>query len=173
VSIDLSENLLSFAGWIRATRVSEILREQLWVVPTSQSIHIIAVSMVFVSGLILSIKLLRVGFHKRTLSSLVIRYTTLIYGGLLALLITGVIQTLAEPLRQLIAPVFWIKMSLIMLALLMTYMLSFKFSRANEQPGFTEARTAVSVIYAVLFISIWIAIIFCGRFIGYTYFYHL
>ena len=55
----------AFADRIAATRISEVFREQLWIVPTSQSIHIVAVSLLFSCALIASLRLLGVGRSDR------------------------------------------------------------------------------------------------------------
>lgn len=164
-----STAIREIAHWIEATRVSDMLREGLWIVPTSQSIHIVAISIVFVSGLALSLKLLGIGSAERTLSALIRNLARLTFAALVVLLLTGTLQTIAEPVRQLITPAFWIKMALILLQVLITYRLA---RSARLEPYRWDSKggpPAWSKVYAVVNVAVWVTVIFCGRFIGYTW----
>ena len=50
-----------FADWLADTPLSKTLQDHAWVVPTSQSIHILAVSIVFGSACMVNLRLLGVG----------------------------------------------------------------------------------------------------------------
>ena len=158
----------SISNRISATRLSELLKEQLWVVPTSQSIHIIAVSIVFVCALLISFRLLGIGRSERPVSGMIKKQSRMINAGLFTLLFTGTIQTIAEPDRQFGSPAFWLKMLLIVFALLLTYWLARNTQRDPQRWDLAASRPAWSRIHAVIYVAAWAAIIFCGRFIGYT-----
>lgn len=164
-----STRIGEIAHWIGATRASDLLREDFWIVPTSQSIHIMAISIVFVSGLALSLKLLGIGSRERTLSVLIRKLAKLTFAALVVLSITGALQTIAEPVRQLITPAFWIKMTLILAQVLITYRLA---QSARLEPSRWDSLSgppAWSKAYAVINVAVWVVVIFCGRFIGYTW----
>ena len=59
-----------FADWLTDTPLSKALQDQAWVVPTSQSIHILAVSIVFGSACMINLRLLGVGRSGRSVSQL-------------------------------------------------------------------------------------------------------
>ena len=161
--------LQAFADRIAATRVSEVFREQLWIVPTSQSIHIVAVSLLFASVLVASLRILGVSRSDRLLSVVVDKSAKVIYVALGALLLTGSVQMLAEPVRQLLTPAFWYKMVLVVVGLMLTYLLA---KRVHRDPGIWDlraSRPAWSPLYALLMVATWSAVIVCGRFIGYTH----
>ena len=96
-----------FADWLATTRLSLLFQNELWIVPTSQSIHIVCISIVLCSALMINLRLLGVGARGRTVSQLSAVLTPFIWGGLVVLLCTGIVQTIAEPVRQFVAPVFW------------------------------------------------------------------
>ena len=158
----------SFASWIAGTSLSETLKAYLWIIPTSQSIHILAVSVVFVCALMIGLRLLGWSRSERTLSMMIGKQTRLMYAGHIVLLLTGAVQTIAEPARQFGSPAFWIKMSLIACGLLITYFLSRGARNDPRRWDAADHRPARLRIYGTGYVLSWAAIIFCGRFIGYT-----
>ncbi len=158
---------------ISATAFSEWLQDNLWVIPTSQSIHILCLSVVFASAVVISTRILGLGLGGRSVSQLVTTLVPWMYRALIGLLATGAIQTIAEPLRQFVAPVFWWKMLMIICVVILTAWFTRQvrrkagaWDRASHVPFSARAFACVSL-------CLWIGIIFCGRFIGYTYQAHL
>ena len=89
-------------------------------VPTSQSIHILAVSIVFASAFMINLRLLGSGRSGRSVSQLSNTLLPWMWGGLAVLLLTGFVQTLTEPVRQFVTPTFWAKMTMIVMVAAMT-----------------------------------------------------
>jgi hypothetical protein len=87
---------------------------------------------------------------------------------LVVLLLTGLVQTIAEPVRQFVAPAFWWKMFMIICVLALTVCFA-RAVRRNAEKWDTPARSASAKSFALISLGLWIAIIFCGRFIGYTW----
>ena len=158
----------SISQQIAAWRLSELLKEQLWVVPTSQSIHILALSVVFISALLISLRVLNIGRSERATSVLIAKHTRMMYVGLAVLLFTGIVQTIAEPDRQFGSPAFWIKMGLIVIGVLLTAVLVRSVRNDPRRWDNAAGRPAWSRLHAVSYVLAWTAIIVCGRFIGYT-----
>jgi hypothetical protein len=162
-----------WAALISATSFSRRLQNAPWVVPTSQSIHIVCLSIVFASVLMIDLRLLGIGRSKRCLSDVARLSSPWIYRGLLLLLLTGSLQTVVEPTRQFVAPAFWWKMLMIACALCLTIGLS---RAIQADPGRWDAeatRPAAARPLALLSLGLWVGIIICGRFIGYTWSLHV
>jgi len=159
----------ALAHSLASTRASNALREHLWIVPTSQSIHIIGVALVFTSALIISLRLIGLGRSEQPLSIQISRLARMLFFSVPVLLVTGVLQTIAEPVRQLVTPAFWLKMALILIGLGMVYFLAESVRRDPHRWESPETRPPWSRIYAVVNLGIWITVILCGRFIGYTW----
>jgi hypothetical protein len=158
---------------ISATSFSEWLQDNLWVIPTSQSIHILCLSAVFASAVVISTRILGIGMRGRSVSQLVDTLVPWMYRALIGLLATGTIQTIAEPLRQFVAPVFWWKMFMIVCVVLLTAWFT---RQVRRQAGAWDVagKTPFSArAFACVSLCLWTGIIFCGRFIGYTYQAHL
>jgi hypothetical protein len=157
------------ADWLAATALSKALSDQSWVVPTSQSIHILAVAAVFASALMINLRLLGVGAKGRSISQLSDTLIPWMWRGLAVLLLTGSIQTLAEPVRQFVTPVFWAKMAMIIIVTVMTILFVRALRRNAPLWDDVSSRPLQPKIFAVVSTLMWVAIIVCGRFIAYTW----
>src|ERR1700730_14791383 len=99
-----------WANWLANTGLSGWLQNETWGVPTSQSIHIASVSVVFCCAAMISLRLLGLSASGRSVSQLVDTLVPWMYRALAVLLLTGFVQTVAAPVRQVVGPVFWWKM---------------------------------------------------------------
>jgi uncharacterized protein DUF6644 len=158
-----------FAEWLATTPLSKVLQDQPWVVPTSQSIHILAVSVVFASACMINLRLLGVGAMGRSVSQLSNTLVPWMWRGLAVLLVTGLIQIIAEPVRQFVAPVFWAKMMMIVVVAVMTAVYVKALRRNAPLWDAASSRPLRVRAFAVVSTLLWLAIIVCGRFIGYTW----
>ena len=161
--------LRPLADWIAATPLSKALSDHAWVVPTSQSIHILAVAAVFASALMIDLRLLGVGAKGRSVSQLSDTLIPWMWRGLAVLLLTGIIQTLAEPVRQFVTPAFWAKMAMIIIVTVMTILFVRALRRNIPLWDDVSSRPLRAKIFAVVSLLMWLAIIVCGRFIAYTW----
>jgi hypothetical protein len=158
-----------FADWLAATPVSKTLADQPWVVPTSQSIHILAISVVFASAIMINLRLLGVGARGRSVSQLSHTLLPWMWRGLIVLLLTGILQTLVEPVRQFVTPAFWAKMTLIVLVATMTALYGRAVRRNAALWDAASSRPPQAKVFAIMSTLMWLAIIVCGRFIAYTW----
>ena len=162
-----------FADWLSATQLSLALQKAAWVVPTSQSVHIVCVSVVFASSLMINARVFGIGKSGRSVSQLTSSLVPWMWRSLILLLITGSIQTVAEPVRQFVAPVFWAKMAMIVLAASLTAAFARAVRADAARWDAPASRPAAAKAFAVASCVLWVAIIVCGRFIGYTYSFYL
>jgi len=156
------------AEWIASTDLSVTLQSHMWIVPTSQSIHIISVSVLFTSALVINGRILGVGPRGRTVPQLFDALVPWMWAALAMLVVTGTAQTIAEPVRQFVAPVFWAKMAMIVIVVATTrlYLAKIRSHIGDWVAGSTPSPGAR--VFAIGSSLLWIAIIVCGRFIGYT-----
>ena len=161
------------AEQLASSGVSQSLQNMLWVVPVSQSTHIAALSVLFASMLMISLRLLGVGVRGRSVSQLSATLLPWMWRALLVLFLTGALQTVIEPVRQFITPIFWIKMLLVAVLALLTLWFS-RTLRANVAAWDSPAtRPAAAKLFAVVSIVGWATVIVFGRFIGYVWAYYL
>lgn len=155
-----------WADWIANTPLAQLLQNSTWIVPTSQSIHIVSLSIVFGSALLINLRLLGIGRAERSVSELTRALVPWIYAGLVVLLFTGIVQTIATVQSVLVTPAFWWKMLMIAGVLILTM----RFSRSVQlDPAKWDGRATRPVgatLLALVSLGLWIGIILCGRFIG-------
>jgi len=101
----------------------------------------------------------------RTFAETERRYVRWVWWALLFLLLSGIGMTIAEPVRELVNPVFWIKMPLVVVAVLVSLWFHGRVMRRLARGG-----TAGPVIKtaAILIIVLWCVIMLCGRWIAYA-----
>ena len=90
------------------------------------------------------------------------RYLPWMWRALAVLLVTGLLMIIAEPDRTLSNVPFWIKMALVVTAVLISVVLR----RPLLQP-LSEASKGPARSLAWILLALWVAVIFCGRFIAY------
>lgn len=148
---------------VTATGVSQFIQRTHGVIAGIQIVHIMCLACVFALGLALALKLAGGGFDSESMDSLSRRFVPAIWIFVAVLLVTGALLIVAEPIRSLPKPVFYIKMSLIVLALVMTLVIAARARRA-ERAG---ATAPVSKVIAVVYMLVWCSIIVAGRMIAY------
>src|SRR5690606_5261124 len=95
-------------------------------IPIFQAIHILAIAVLFGSTLLLNMRILGLNGTDQSMSDRFARYQPWIWGGLLALVASGIVLIISEPVRNMVNPIFWMKMG----ALLVTIAVSLWFQAA-------------------------------------------
>jgi hypothetical protein len=159
-----------WADWISSTALSQWFQVEEWVVPTSQSIHILGLSVVFGCAVLINLRLLGIGAASgRSVSRLLDSLLPWIYRALVVLLLTGAVQTIAEPMRQFGTPAFWLKMLMIPVVLGLTAVFASTVRRNPAKWDSVANRPASAGVFALVSLGLWVGIIWCGRFIGYSH----
>lgn len=138
-----------------------------WIVPAMQSIHIMSIAIMFISVLVIALRVMGVAWGGVSVRGTAERFAPWAWTALAALGATGVILILAEPLREIMAISFWVKMCL----LVATIIISVRFLReVRSNDGYAVIDGPVDAATrrkAIFTIAILVAIIFMGRFIAY------
>jgi hypothetical protein len=164
----MATSLHAFCQWLSETPLSLVIQNVSWIIPTVQSIHIICVSIVFSSALLMDLRLLNVVGRSQTTAAFASRFLPWIWWTLIVLLLSGTILIIGEPSRSLENPSFQLKMGLLILAIGATLVLQRPLA-ANQ--GFwedPESRKSLGKLIAVASLVLWVGIIFAGRWIAYT-----
>jgi len=158
--------LHDFSSALYTTPISTGIRETVGVIPTTQSLHIVAIAVVVGSALVTDLRLAGVLATDETPQTVVRRYLPWMWSAIAALVVTGSILVVGEPNRVLANPLFWTKMVLIVFAFGLT--LLFRYPILHPQFQLEHARWAVlAKPMAWVSLLVWIAVIFCGRWIAY------
>jgi len=149
--------------WIYGTALSSAIRDHDWVVPVVQSVHIIAIAVVVGAALVTELRVLGIVAPEESLTVVTQRYLPWMWRALAVLLATGLVMIIGEPDRTLTNTIFWIKMALVSTA--------FLASRALRKPLLDSTRAvgeARAKGLAWILLALWVAVIFCGRWIAYS-----
>jgi len=155
-----------FATNLYATPVSTAIRETTWIIPTVQSLHIIAITVVIGAAIVMDLRLAGVLATDETPRAVVKRHLPWMWTALVALLATGTVLVVAEPYRVMTNQVFWIKMGLVLFGFILT--LLFRYPILHPEYRIEHARLAALVKpTAWTSLAIWVVVVFCGRWIAY------
>ena len=159
--------LTEFSLWISNTPLSIWIGGHFWAIPIIQTLHILAIAAAFGSVLMINMRILGITGGGSTVAATAARYLPWIWVALAVLIVTGIGMIVGEPVRELINPIFWMKMAAIVLMVLLSVWFQARVRHlAGSNPG-SEARAGVR-IGAVAIIVLWCVIIVCGRWIAYA-----
>jgi uncharacterized membrane protein SirB2 len=143
--------VFALAQWLGTTSLSQAIQSRTWLIALLQGIHILMIGLVFVSMLMIALRVLGRVRNDETVEEVWARFAPFLWGGLAMMIGTGLLLIIGEPERQAHALSFWIKMALVVIAVWGARMLRKRPTRD----------------LAWFMILIWILIIFLGRAIAY------
>lgn len=149
--------------WISQTPLSEAIRNQSWVVPGVQAIHICAIAVVVGSALVSELRLAGLIATDEAPGVVIKRYLPWMWRALAVLLLSGLILVWGEPDRSLLNRVFWLKMSMV----LGGFVVSLLFRKPLLDPERAAHPWLIKPV-AWLSLSIWIGVVCGGRWIAYA-----
>jgi uncharacterized membrane protein SirB2 len=157
--------MLGFAEWLQATSVSTTFQSLGWFIPLLQSIHIVGIGVVFISSLMISLRVLGRMRADEPFPAVWQRFAPWMWYGLVVMVITGILLIASEPVREFTALSFWLKMSLLAIVVSMTAIFGRVFRPAAPAAGVPFSAGAKSTAIAIL--VLWMGVIFLGRAIAY------
>jgi hypothetical protein len=159
-----------FAEWLSQTYLSNLIQtHNSWVIPTIQSIHIAGIGVVLASVFMVDLRILGWAGMDQTLRQTTNRFGPWLTGALCALLATGVLMVIGEPVRELVTVSFWLKMFLLAVGILVAAAFQISLRKHEERWEDTVGNRAPVKWLAVLTFLIWIAVIILGRLIAYDH----
>src|SRR3569833_1394427 len=109
------------------------------VIPLLQSTHIVTVGVVFVSSLMIALRVIGTMRTDEPFPIVWRRFAPWMWYGLVVMVITGVVLVIGEPVREFTALSFWLKMTLLASAVIATVV----FGRTFGPGGRARASAAV------------------------------
>jgi hypothetical protein len=155
--------VFEFAEWLQATPLSVAIQSTLWVTPLLQTIHIVMIGIVFVSMLNVALRVLGQIRTDEPLSEVWRRFAPWFWSALGVMAATGLVLSISEPIRQVTALSFWLKMSLLAVGVIS----ALSFGRVIRGAGAELVSSGKARVVAVATVLLWVAIMFLGRWIAY------
>jgi hypothetical protein len=157
-----------FSKWLAATEVSHVIQTTTWIIPTLQTIHILGVAAVFSAAILVDLRIWRLIERDEPLPEMARRFLPTIWPVLVILLVTGSLLIIGEPRRSLLNSTFYLKMALLVVAILLTIGLQRSISSSPNSWDRDRWRRIVGRFAATVSILVWCGILFAGRWIAYT-----
>lgn len=160
--------LLDLSFWITETPLSLFMVENFWNVPIAQVIHIASIGLAFASLLMLTLRTYEKAGTTLSVSANAARYLPWMWWSLLGIVLSGLLMITAEPIRNMVNAVFWIKMIALAVAMVLTigFQKGVKTKALAAGDGYV-ASTGTRTTGLVLVI-LWCFIMLCGRWIAYV-----
>lgn len=156
--------LPEFSNWLSQTHASEVVSTVTWIIPTTQIIHIVCVTIVLVPMLMLDLRMMGVMGTRQSISAVADRFIPPVWIALIILFLTGVVLTIGEPGRELLSNAFRLKMILVAIVAVITF---FVQRRIKSDATFWESRPGLAKLVALVSMMLWLAILTAGRMIAY------
>jgi hypothetical protein len=157
--------VLEFAEWLQATPFSVAIQSALWLTPLLQTVHITMIAIVFVSMLNVALRVLGQIRADEPLADVWRRFAPWFWSALGVMAATGLVLSISEPIRQVTALSFWLKMSLLAIGIVSA--LFFGRVIRTAAGAATADSSGKARVVAVATVLLWVAIMFLGRWIAY------
>ncbi len=154
-----------FAGWLATTSASDTVKSVSWVIPLVQSVHILMIGIVFVSCLMIALRVLGVMRTDEPVEAVWRRFAPWMWSALVVMAATGITLVVGEPEREFGAVSFWLKMALVAIGVTGTAL--YGRSLRSAAVGVPAVQPVSTKAASVLIVILWLAVIFLGRAIAY------
>lgn len=158
--------MLEFAAWLQQTPLNTWLQSQAWVVPTMQTIHIIMLAVLFGSIMMICLRIIGRVWADAPPAAVINRFGPWFWAALGINVFTGLVLTLAEPVREFSSTSYWVKMTLLLIGAAGAFTFQKRLKPLTADGASVEPTQAMRV-GAVATMTLWVAVIFLGRAIAY------
>jgi len=153
--------LLPFFQWADGTAVGQAIRNSRVLFPIIESVHLLALTVLLGTILVVDMRLLGAGLRKQSLPFVARSLASLTLWSLLTMLATGFLLFSSEAMKSYDSPPFRFKMVALGLALLFHWTVLRGTVKA-ETPGRVR-----SVATALVSLTLWFGVAVAGRAIGF------
>lgn len=163
-----STPVLDLSLWLDSTALRNAFQSNFFIIPILQTIHILAIAFTFGSALMLNSRIMGLTGKHRTLPQAFQRYSKTVSWGIVILIISGVALVISEPIRDLVNSIFWIKMILVVTAILLNAVFNSAVRRKMARWDVTTGGHAAIRLGAFGMLLLWCAVMAGGRWIAYA-----
>ena len=155
-------SLLPLFEWIEGTGISEAIRGSFWIFAVVQALHLVTLTMLAGSLLIVDLRLLGRGITEQPVKVVAQDAQPWLVAALFGMLLTGLPQLISGATKEYNHPFFRAKMGFLLLALVFTFTLRRNVTLADVERVKPVWRTVVGVVSMAL----WLSVAVSGRLIG-------
>ena len=148
--------MLPFFQWLESFAFGA---ESIYTVAFINVAHLLALVVFIGALLIVDLRLLGSGMRRQPLSDVVRSAQPWLLGGFAGMFVTGSLQVLGTPMKAYYSDQFWLKMQLLVVAVIMTLTVRWLAAARDEAPAWGKPVGLVSIL-------LWSFIAVQGRLIG-------
>ncbi len=139
------------------------IRDSQYGMPIVQSVHLVGLTLLLATVLVLNLRLAGVALKDSSLDWLAQQLRPWLRGGLAVVVLSGALIFVGTPAKYLASNPFRVKMAVLGLAILFQYGTLRRFARPDSAPR----SRAVRVIVAALSLTLWFTVGWAGRAIAF------
>jgi hypothetical protein len=155
--------LLPFFQWADATMLGEWIRSKTWVFPVIETIHILAMTVLYGAIILIDLRLMNIGMRKQSVSLLARSLNPYLQSGIWIMLVTGTMLFMSEAMKAYSNDGFHFKIVVLGAAMLFQYTLWPQVVYKDKIAGSGLAWTT-----AILSLLLWFGVGVGGRAIGFV-----
>ncbi len=147
--------------WMNRLPLSEYIRESAYVSPVNNLVHLLSM-VTFIGALALvDLRLLNTGMRQQPLKQVAKAALPWLVGGFMGLLVTGFIALTGTAMAQYTNRVFWLKMYILLAAMIFTATVRHKVTMADE----ARVGPFWSMLVGVISLALWTSVAVAARMI--------
>jgi uncharacterized membrane protein SirB2 len=154
--------LLPFFKWCDSTLPGQWVRGGTWEFPMIETIHILALTMLYGCIVVISLRLMGVMMRGWTVPAITREITPFLNASLAVILISGTLLFLSEASKAFANAAFWVKVDLLFAALVFHFMVVRKVTRTDG------TSRATGFVVGLISLVLWLGIGCAGRAIGFV-----
>lgn len=161
-------DILEVLQSIENTDIASSIRNSLYLFPMLESFHVIGLALVFGSVAVMDFRMLGLASTHRPFKKVTSDTLKWIWLAFVITLVTGAFMFTTNAVVYYHNPVFRWKMALLLVAGINMGIFELTTGRSAHRWGMDRSAPAAGKVAAVISLTLWITIIFLGRWIGFT-----
>jgi hypothetical protein len=154
--------LYPFFQWCDKTFLGHWVSGGTWEFPMLETVHILALAMLYGCVVVISLRLMGILMGGWTVAGITREVTPFLNSSLAVILVTGTLLYLSEAIKTFGNPAFWIKIDLLLAAILFHFLVVRKVTKSDQ------VSRATGLIVGGISLVLWLGIGCAGRAIGFV-----
>jgi uncharacterized membrane protein len=154
--------------WLQASSLAVFIHKTAWAFTTIEVVHVIAISLVIGTITIVDLRLLGFASTKRPFVELSRQVLPFTWAAFVLAVIAGLLLFTSRATEYFANTVFWVKMSLIVLAGINMMIFEFITVRGVQEWNLGRTPPPPARLAGGISIACWVLVVVCGRLIGFT-----
>jgi hypothetical protein len=155
-------SLLPLFEWCEATAIGQFIKGSAWLFPVIEAVHLLGLSVLGGSLLVLDLRMLGVGLRGQPIANLAKDTRGWLLGSIAVMLVTGTALFVSESVKCYYSEAFWLKITALPVALLFTLTIRHRVAMAGA------GATGRTRLVAVVSLALWFTVAAAGRWIGFS-----